>query len=105
MATDAAIETNPDRNYFQVQFDRGDDELLSKKYSGCSISSLAVFAEVPYYMVCSSCEICDSGIDFKYDCSNTVGTNLFNNATNMTELIPGPKVESCIPIADVIPSL
>jgi hypothetical protein len=51
---------------------------------------------------CARCEICDNGIEFKYDCSNVKGTLAFNNMTNTTELVPGPKVETCYPIANVI---
>lgn len=86
-------------NSFYFEFSRGDGSTSSKKYTTCTVQS-----DAGRFVDCKSCEICDSGIDFKYDCSNTNGTYAFSDVTNTTILLPGPKVESCIPIADIVPS-
>ena len=102
-------------NRFTFKFERGirTNTSSSKKYVRCSVTS-----EIYSYLVldrqtsdyqfdqCTSCDICDNGVDFKYDCSNANGTGLFvfGNMTNTTILVPGPKVESCIPVASIIPS-
>ena len=92
-------------NGFLFVFDRGDGQSSSKMYSGCSITSNTLVNDTEFdFDECSSCDICDSGVDFKYDCSNANGTFAFSDVTNTTELVPGPKVDSCIPIADVLPS-
>jgi hypothetical protein len=97
----AELEEPRFRNIFQFSFNRGDGSSSSKTYTSCAVTSepdLFVFDD------CNSCDICDSGVDFKYDCSNTKGAYIYNNVTNTTELIPGPKVETCFPVADVLPS-
>lgn len=92
------------RNSFIFSFDRGDGSSSSKKYTGCLVTSTSYLAdEDSVYEDCNSCVICDSGVDFKYDCSNTKGTYIYSNMTNTTELIPGPKVETCFPVADIFP--
>jgi hypothetical protein len=103
----AVFPVNDVWNIFYLEFDRGDDQSSSKKYSACSIFSSPYEAQViSGTMYCRSCEICSSGIDFMYDCSNTVVSYTLNNVTNMgQDFIPGPKVESCIPIAAIIPSV
>lgn len=50
---------------------------------------------------CTSCDICDNGIDFKYDCSTTNYTVVTDTLTSFR---PGPKVETCFPVANIIPS-
>lgn len=94
------------RNRFSFQFLR--DGGLPSPYSSCRISSDGYFESNDSgpgnFVDCARCVICESGFDFKYDCSNVNGTLAFNDVTNTTELIPGPKVESCFPITNIIPS-
>ena len=95
------------RNDIFISFYRSDNQSSSKMYSGCiivSVSTSFVDDSDDTIVRCSSCEICDNGVDLKYDCSNANGTLAFSNVTNTTVLVPGPKVDTCIPIADVIPS-
>jgi hypothetical protein len=68
----------------------------SKKYTKCEI--LFDGRET-----CTSCDICDNGIDFKYDCSNVNYTYAADTLTT-SSFRPGPKVETCFPVANVIPS-
>ena len=102
-------------NRFTFKFERGirTNTSSSKKYVRCSVTSviysyLVLDRQTSDYQFdqCTSCDICDNGVDFKYDCSNANGTGLFvfGNMTNTTILVPGPKVESCIPVASIIPS-
>jgi hypothetical protein len=93
-------------NTFQFYFYRAPS---SSEYTSCDILNEAYFPVdddfgFPEVDFCNSCSICDNGVDFKYDCSNANGIYSFNNATNTTELGPGPKIESCIPVADFLPS-
>jgi hypothetical protein len=84
-------------------FDRGDGSSSSKKYIGCSVAPGFLSADDDFFSEECQCVICDSGVDFKYDCTNTLGTYIYNNVTNTTEFIPGPKVETCFPVADILP--
>ena len=92
------------RSSFKFFLERGDGASSSNKYSVCSVESSYVIAgEDTVFDDCNSCDICESGIDIKYDCSNVNATYSFSNVTNTTEFGPGPKVESCIPIANLLP--
>jgi hypothetical protein len=92
------------RNGYFFSFDRGDGAPSTKKYTACVVRSGSVLADEDFVVEdCNSCVICDSGDDFKYDCSNTKGTYIYSNMTNTTDLIPGPKVETCFPVADIFP--
>ena len=90
---------------FSFRFDRGDGSSPSKKYTRCSVTSKSYvsFTDVTNPVNCTSCDICENGVDFKYDCSNANGTFAFSNVTNTTVLVPGPKVESCFPVVDLFP--
>jgi hypothetical protein len=91
-------------NYFFFDFVQGDSASSSSKYATCEVASASIVGTSSAVRVtCNSCSICDNGVDFKYDCSNARGTFMFNNTTNTTELGPGPKLESCIPVASVLP--
>ena len=93
---------------FEFAFARGDADSPSfNKYTNCSAYVLrydsVVDAETgPYH--CTSCDICDSGVDFKYNCSNfrVDGAYAFGNETSREAYYPGPIVDSCLPIADFI---
>ena len=93
---------------FEFAFARGDADSPSfNKYTNCSAyvlsyDSVTQIESYPYY--CTSCDICDSGVDFKYNCSNfrVDGAYAFGNETSREAYYPGPIVDSCLPIADFI---
>ena len=87
-------------SFFAFTFVHGDGSSSSKKYSNCSATSASSFflKEEFNYVDCASCNICENGVDFKYDCSNANGT-----LTNTGTLTPGPIIESCFPVADFLP--
>jgi hypothetical protein len=76
----------------------------SNEYTDCFIFNFSFeMDDFPEGAYCNSCSICDNGVDFTYDCSNVKGMYNFNNETNTTELGPGPKVDSCFPVASILP--
>lgn len=82
-------------NIFDFHFEAVDGASSeSKKYTKCEILFNG-------WDDCTSCDICDNGIDFKYDCSNT---NYTVATDTLTSFRPGPKVETCFPVANIIPS-
>ena len=93
---------------FEFAFARGDADSPSfNKYTNCSAyvlsyDSVTQIESYPYY--CTSCDICDSGVDFKYNCSkfSVNGAYVFGNETLRYTYYPGPIVDSCFPIADFI---
>ena len=98
------VEEPEFRSTFTFSLERNIGTSSSNKYSTCSIKSFYGIAEENAVSdSCNSCEICESGIDIKYDCSNVNSTYSFSNVTNTTEFGPGPKVESCIPVANLLP--
>jgi hypothetical protein len=95
------------KSSFDFVFYRGNaTDPSSPKYVECYIDNRFYLA--PFGLLrsiqCMTCSICDSGVDFKYDCSDARGFYTYNNKTKKKELGPGPIVESCIPIADMFPS-
>ena len=72
-------------NYYYFNFYRDTNKRSSVTYSECSVQLTSLYC---------LCEICDGGADFKYDCSN-----VFRDG------FPGPKVDSCFPVADLVPSI
>ena len=102
------IEMNVDdfRNRFVFTFWSDGGLPSPKAYNRCAIRTMSSYSgeDNGNNVRCNSCEICDNGVDFKYDCSNSNGTLAYNPMTKKTKLIPSPKIESCIPVADIIPS-
>jgi hypothetical protein len=94
-------------NRFTFKFIHGDGAPSSNKYIGCSVDTVTTDLTVPDQTSvagkCNTCEICDNGVDFKYDCSNVDGIFAFSNVTNTTGILPGPKVENCFPVVNVFP--
>jgi hypothetical protein len=73
----------------------------SKTYISCTVQIQKTDLSTAF---CDRCTICDNGVDFKYDCSNIDLLPVFDNVTNTTTVAPYPKVDSCFPVADIIPS-
>ena len=76
----------------------------SKNYTnyrqcGVGIATLSTALAVD----CGSCQICENGLDFTYDCSNIP---VEVKGPNSTESAPsfGPKSDTCIPVTSVVPS-
>ena len=96
---------------FEFAFARDDADAGSpssnNKYTNCSAYSVTYDAVIDADSLtyhCTSCDICDSGVDFKYNCSNVPadGKFAFGNETLLYTNYPGPIVDSCYPIADFI---
>jgi hypothetical protein len=96
------------QNRFTFQFIREDETPSSKLYTSCTVTTTSIdeTQTEPIFIStsCYRCDICDNGIDFQYDCSNVDGIFVFHNGTNTTEILPGPKVETCFPIINVFPT-
>ena len=54
-------------------------------------------------VVCGSCQICENGLDFTYDCSNIPVEVKGPNSTESTPSF-GPKSDTCIPVTSVFAS-
>ena len=64
----------------------------------------ASFEDDGFFRDPCQCEICASGLDFKYDCSNVVNGGPFRINQTTEVFVPGPKVDTCIPVTDILPS-
>jgi hypothetical protein len=73
----------------------------SKNYTQCEvgITTLSTARSVE----CGSCQICENGLDFTYDCSNIPVEVKGPNSTESTPSF-GPKSDTCIPVTSVFAS-